>query len=149
VARVSNERQEQLRRIVVEMRMMEGSVNTLQQRLELLNSATGELRLAQNSLKELQEIDKGNPMLVPIGGGAFVDAELGDISKIIVGIGADVSVEMKFETAVEDISERLEEMEKAQTAVQQQLGQILTQLESHQQVAERLSAEIQGGPIGV
>lgn len=143
------ERQEQLRRIVVEMRMMEGSVNTLQQRLELLTSAIGELRLAQNSLKDLQDIDKGNPMLVPIGGGAFVNAELGDLSNVIVGIGADVSVEMKYENAVEDITERLEEMEKAHTAVQQQLGQILAQLESHQQVAERLSAEIQGDSPGV
>jgi prefoldin alpha subunit len=143
------ERQEQLRRILVEMRMMEGSVNTLQQRLELLTSAISELRLAQNSLKDLQDIDKGNPMLVPIGGGAFVNAELGDLSNVIVGIGADVSVEMKYENAVEDITERLEEMEKAHTAVQQQLGQILAQLESHQQVAERLSAEIQGDSPGV
>lgn len=137
------EKEKQLRRFVTEMRMMEGSVDVLNQRLQLLTASISELRLAQGSLRDLKGIESGNPLLVPVGGGVFMDAQLGDISKVVVGIGADVSVEMDSEKAVEDIGERLQEMEQAQGAVQQQLGQILAQLESHQGMAERLSMEIQ------
>ncbi len=137
------EKEKQLRRFVTEMRMMEGSVDVLNQRLHLLTASISELRLAQGSLRDLKGIESGNPLLVPVGGGVFMDAQLGDISKVVVGIGADVSVEMDSEKAVEDIGERLQEMEQAQGAVQQQLGQILAQLESHQGMAERLSMEIQ------
>jgi len=137
------EKEKQLRRFVTEMRMMEGSVDVLNQRLQLLTSSISELRLAQGSLRNLKGIESGNPLLVPVGGGVFMDAQLGDISKVVVGIGADVSVEMDYEKAVEGIGERLQEMEQAQGAVQQQLGQILAQLESHQGMAERLSMEIQ------
>ena len=142
------EKEKQLRRLVTEMRMMEGSVDVLNQRLQLLSSSISELRLAQGSLRDLKGVESGNPLLVPVGGGVFMDAQLGDISKVVVGVGANVSVEMEYEKAVEDIGERLQEMEQAQGAVQQQLGQILAQLESHQGMAERLSMEIQNAIQG-
>lgn len=137
------DKEKQLRRLVTEMRMMEGSADVLNQRLQLLASSISELRLAQRSLRDLKDIESGNPLLVPVGGGVFMDAQLGDISKVVVGIGTDVSVEMDYDEAVEDIGERLQEMEQAQDAVQQQLSQILAQLESHQGMAERLSMDIQ------
>jgi len=137
------DKEKQLRRLVTEMRMMEGSADVLNQRLQLLASSISELRLAQGSLRDLKDIESGNPLLVPVGGGVFMDAQLGDISKVVVGVGADVSVEMNYDEAVEDIGERLQEMEQAQGAVQQQLSQILAQLESHQGMAERLSMDIQ------
>ena len=142
------DKEKQLRRLVTEMRMMEGSVDVLNQRLQLLTSSISDLRLAQGSLRDLKGIESGNPLLVPVGGGVFMDAQLGDISKVVVGVGADVSVEMEYKKAVEDIGERLQKMEQAQGAVQQQLGQILAQLESHQGMAERLSMEIQNAIQG-
>ncbi len=142
------DKEKQLRRLVTEMRMMEGSADVLNQRLQLLASSISELRLAQRSLRDLKDIESGNPLLVPVGGGVFMDAWLGDISKVVVGVGADVSVEMDYEKAIEDIGERLQEMEKAQDAVQQQLSQILAQLESHQGMAERLSLDIQNAVQG-
>jgi len=145
---VSQEQEKQLRRLVTEIRMMEGTVQVLEQRLQLLNASVAELRLAQGSLGELKNVEPQNPLLVPVGGGVFMNARLGDISKVIVGIGADVSVEMGYDKAVEDIVGRLQEMEKAQASVQEQLGQIYAQLETHQGMAERLSAEIQNATQG-
>lgn len=141
---LSQEKERQLRRLVTEIRMMEGTAQSLQQRMQFLATAISELRISKSSLSDLENVDSNNPLLVPIGGGAFVKAQLGDLSRVIVGIGAGISVDMKYETAVEEITERLEEMEKAQVSVEQQLGQILAQLESHQGMAERLSVELQG-----
>ncbi len=145
---MSQEQEKQLRRLVTEIRMMEGTVQVLEQRLQLLNASVAELRLAQGSLGELKNVEPQNPLLVPVGGGVFMNAMLGDLSKVIVGIGADVSVEMGHDKAVEDIVGRLQEMEKAQASVQEQLGQIYAQLETHQGMAERLSAEIQNATQG-
>jgi len=100
--------------------------------------------LAQQSLNDLKNVGAQTSILVPVGGGTFVNAELGDIKKVIVGIGADVSVEMELDKAISDISSRLEEVEKAQAAVEQQLTQIVAQMQSHQEIANRLNAELQG-----
>ena len=137
------QKENQLRQLVTEMRMMEGTVNTLQQRLQVVLASVSELRLAKQSLGDLKDIESGSNLLVPVGGAAFIKASLGDVDKVVVGIGADVSLEMEYDDAVKDVDERLQEMEKAQNSIEQQLGQIMAQLEAHQSVAERLSAEIQ------
>jgi prefoldin alpha subunit len=137
------QKENQLRQILLEIRMMEGTVNTLRQRLQIVIASISELRIAKNSLEDLNKIELGNHLLVPVGGAAFVNANLGEINKVVVGIGADVSVEMTFDDAVADITERLNEMDKAQESIEQQVGQIMAQLEAHQSIAERLSTEIQ------
>jgi prefoldin alpha subunit len=138
-----SEKENKLRQLLTEMRMMEGTVNLLQQRLQVVMASVSELRLANQSLGDLKDIQSGSNLLVPIGGAAFINASLGNVQKVVVGIGADVSLEMTYDDAVKDVSERLLEMEKAQTSIEQQLGQIMAQLEAHQTVVERLSSEIQ------
>jgi prefoldin alpha subunit len=137
------EKENQLRQLVTEMRLMEGSVNTLQQRHQLVLTSISELRIAKQSLEDLNNIKPGSNMLVPIGGAALINANLGDLEKVVIGIGADVSLEMKYEDAVKDVSERLVEMEKAQVSIEEQLTQIMAQLETHQSIAQRLTSELQ------
>ena len=137
-------KEEQLRQILYQLQLMEGSVQTLQQRLEVLNTASADLAMSKNSLSELQNQKIETPILVPIGGGAFINAKTADISKVIIGIGADVSVEMELEKTIELVSNRLEEVEKAQISVQEQLSQILNQMQVYQSVGQRLSTELQG-----
>lgn len=136
--------EEQLRRLIVELQLMQGSIETLQTRLQILQAAITDLRVANTSLKSLKETEEDTPILVPAGGGAFVNAKLGDISKVIVGIGAEVSIEMDLADALDDISGRLEEMEKASNSVQQQLAQILAQMEVHQERVKKLSSQLRG-----
>jgi len=125
-------KEDQFRRVVYELQLMDGSVQVLQQRMQILSAALADLRLAQQSLNDLKNVDAKTPILIPVGGGTFVNAELGEMKKVIVGVGADVSVEMELDKAIADISSRLEEVEKAQAAVDQQLTQIVAQMQSHQ-----------------
>lgn len=142
-------REEQMRKLAMELQMMQGSAETLQQRLQILQSAISDLRVAAASLGALKESEEGAPILVPTGGGAFVNANLGDLSKVIVGIGADVSIEMDLEEAEKNVSGRLEEVEKANLSVGQQLEQILAQMQIHQDSLNRLGASLRGEAPGV
>jgi prefoldin alpha subunit len=146
---MSQDKEKQLRRIISEMQMMEGSVQVLEQRSQLLGANIQELRMAQTSLSSLKNVDEGNPILVPVGGSVFMNASIGGLEKVIVGVGANVSVEMSYDKAVDEVNGRLEELEKALTSVQEQLGQILAQLETHQGMAERLSSDLQNAIQGV
>jgi prefoldin alpha subunit len=141
--------QEQFRKLAYELQMMEGSAQTLQQRLGVLQSAGADLGVAKKSIEALKEVEKGDPILVPTGGGTFVNANLGDLRNILVNVGADVSIEMGLDEADQDISSRLEEVEKASQSVQEQLQQILSQMEIHRDALNRLSASLQGVQPGV
>lgn len=143
------DRQEQMRRLITELQMMQGTADTMQSRLQLLQSAIADLSIALTSLGALKEAEEGAPILVPTGGGTYVNANLGDLSKIIINIGADVSIDMTLEEAEENLQARLEEVEKAGTSVQQQLQQVLSQMQVHQDVINRISASLRGEAPGV
>ena len=141
--------QEQFRKLAYELQMMQGSAETLQQRLGVLQNAAADLGVAKKSIGSLKEGEEGDPILVPTGGGTFVNAHLGDLSNILVNVGADVSIEMGLDEADQDISSRLEEVEKASQSVQEQLQQILGQMEIHRDALNRLNASLQGVEPGV
>lgn len=137
-------KEDQLRRILYELQLMEGTAQVLQQRLQILANAQIELRVSQQSLTEMKDLQPDTPILVPVGGAAFIHAKTAPLDKVIVGVGADVSVEMEYPKALEDVNKRLEEVEKTLVAVEGQLSQVLAQMQSHQEVGNRLSAELQG-----
>jgi prefoldin alpha subunit len=124
-------REDQTRRLIYELQLMQGTADTLQQRLAILQNALADLRVAEESLKSLSETEEGSPILIPMGGGTLVDAKLGDTSKVIINIGAEVSIDMLLEDAQANVAGRLEDVEKTSTSVEQQLQQILSQMEVH------------------
>ena len=142
-------REEQFRKLAYELQMMQGSAETLQQRLGVLQNAAADLGVAKKSIEGLKEVEEGEPILVPTGGGTFVNARLGDLSNILVNVGAEVSIEMSLDESDQDISTRLEEVEKASQSVQEQLQQILGQMEIHRDALNRLSSGLQGVEPGV
>lgn len=137
-------REDQLRRILYELQLMEGTANVLQQRMQILTQAQTELRVSQQSLGDLKDVKEDTPILIPVGGAAFIHAKTAPLDKVIIGVGADVSIEMDYQKAIDDVNKRLEEVEKTLASVDQQLGQVLAQMQSHQEAGNRLSAELQG-----
>jgi prefoldin alpha subunit len=142
-------REDQTRRLIYELQLMQGTAETLQQRLAILQNALADLRVAQESLKALGETEEGSPILIPMGGGTLVNAQLGDTSKVIIDIGAEVSIDMPLENAQNNVAGRLEDVEKTSSSVEQQLQQILAQMEVHREGINRLSAQIRGEAQGV
>lgn len=140
----TSSREEQLRRLILEYQLMQGTAQLLQQRYELAQSAITDLRVAESSLRALKETQAGENILVPVGGNTFVNAKLGAPDKVIVGIGANVSVDMDIDKAIENVTERLKEVEKSFQAIQQQLEQITLQMQSHQDGINRLGRELRG-----
>jgi prefoldin alpha subunit len=142
----AQDRQDQLRKLLSELQMMRGTADTLQERLQLLQGATTDLSIALASVTGLKDAEEGAPILVPTGASTFVNANLGDLSTIIVDIGAAVSVDMTLEEAEENMRGRLEELQNISASVQQQFQQVVSQMQMHQDVINRLGASIQGAP---
>ena len=142
----AQDRQDQLRKLFSELQMMRGTTETLQERLQMLQGAATDLSIALASVTGLKDAEEGAPILVPTGAGTFVNANLGDLSTIIVDIGSEVSVDMTLDKAEENMRDRLGELQNISASVQQQLQQVVSQMQVHQDVINRLGASIQGAP---
>lgn len=137
--------EETFRRLVVELRILEGTADALQSRINLVNAALTELRVASITLEGLEKEKKNAQLFVPIGGGSYVKAKLESADEVIVGMGADVAVERTMKEAKENLENRIAELEKTRTALGQQFGQVIEKIREDRTRLEELTAKASEG----
>ena len=82
------------------------------------------------------------PLFVPIGGGSYIRAKLESAEKVIVGMGAGVSVEKSTIQAKETVGSRIAQLEKTRRTLQQQLTQVAQKMEEDQAKFQELSENL-------
>ena len=136
--------EEELRRLSVEMRYLEQTADALQQRINMVNAAITDLTYANMTLDGIEKEKENAELLVPIGGSSYVKVKLADTNKVIVGMGAGVSIEKTLVEAKATLKERLDELEKTMTAAQQQFSQVAERINSGRGRLENLLAAREG-----
>jgi len=116
--------EEEVRKLTVELRLLEQTAKTLQQRISMLNAALTDLTYANLTLEGVEKEKENAEILVPIGGSSYVKMKLANPDKVIVGLGAAVSVEKTLPEAKTMLKERQGELEKTMLSAQQQFVQI-------------------------
>ncbi len=137
--------EEELRKLSMEMRYLEQTAETLQQRISMVNAAVNDLTYANMTLDGIEKEKESSELLVPIGGSAYVKAKIADTNKIIVGVGAGVSVEKTLPEAKATLKERLDELEKTMNVAQQQFSQVAERINSGRARLETLLASAREG----
>ncbi len=107
-----SETEKQLQAYLYEFKILESRMNEITTQREMLIRTLMEMR---GGLSTLQGLDKlsSSEILVPIGGGVFVNANTPPSDKFLVGIGANVIVEKNKEDAVKYVESRVNEIENA------------------------------------
>ena len=137
--------EEELRRLAVEIRLLEQTAEALQSRANMINAVTTDLSYARMTLEGLEKESEKSELLVPIGGTSYVRARLENPDKVIVGMGAGVSVEKTREEAKEIIKKRLEDLEKTRASIQQQFAQVAEKINLDREKADALVATMREG----
>jgi len=141
-----NKPEEELRKLSMEMQYLEQTADALQQRISMVNAAMTDLTYANMTLDGIEKEKENAELLVPIGGSAYVKAKLADTNKVIVGLGAGVSIEKTLLEAKTTLKERLNELEKTMNAAQQQFTQVADRINSGRSRLETLLAAREGKP---
>ncbi|MEM2272978.1 MAG: prefoldin subunit alpha [Candidatus Bathyarchaeia archaeon] len=131
--------EEEIRRLVVEIRLLESTAEQLQARMNLVNAALTELNLASMALEGIEN-KSSDYIFVPIGGGSYIKARLEDTNKVVYGIGAGVAIEKTLKEAKDDIANRIAELSKAKVALEQQLNQVLARMQEEQNRLQELTS---------
>ncbi len=134
--------EETLRRLAVELQILEGTAEALQSRVNLVNAALTELRVAGATLDGLEKEGEGASLFVPIGGGSYVKTKLESAEKVIVGLGAGVATERSMQEARENVEKRSAELEKTRETLRQQLTQVVERIQDGRSKFQDLTAKI-------
>jgi prefoldin alpha subunit len=145
VAATGPQTEEELRRLSMEVRYYEQTVEALQQRLNMMNAAITDLTYANATLENIETEKENADMLVPIGGSSYVKVKLATADTVVVGMGAGVSIEKTVPEAKAIVKQRIEEIEKTRISAQQQLNQFVERINQGRNRMESLLSGIRQG----
>ncbi len=140
---------EEMRQLLAEIRLLEGSARILQSRLDIVSAAFSETSTAIQTLEGARGQTEGTEVLLPIGSGSFVKSKISDPGNILIGVGAGVVVEKSVDDCIKDLRLRSSDLERARVSVTQQLGQILGQAEDYRARLSELVQKKGGGSVEI
>jgi len=87
-------------------------LESLDIQMQYLQAAIVDAQKGKMTLEHIQKTAKNTDILIPVGGGAFVNGSVTTSSKILVGIGAGLVAEKTTEEAILKIDERIKKLQE-------------------------------------
>ncbi|MDH5440842.1 MAG: prefoldin subunit alpha [Candidatus Bathyarchaeota archaeon] len=135
--------EQELQRLMVELRVLEGTIESLRSRISLVAATLNDLNLANMTLEGIAKEKVDSSIYVPIGGGSYIKARLESTDEIIYGVGAGVSIVKTIEVVKESTSNRISQLNKTRQSLEQQLSQVLNKVDEDQNRFRELSEKLQ------
>lgn len=142
---MESKNEEEIRKLSVELRLLEQTAETLQSRIQMVNTVIADLTYSNMTLEGIEKEKENSELLVPIGGSSYIKAKLANTDKVIVGMGAGVSVEKTLPEAKEIVKKRLDDLGKSRLSLQQQFTEVAEKINTDRQRFERLVSEMRQG----
>ncbi len=134
--------EEDLTRAITELQALERAFSGIQSQITALRAVLNEYDGAISLIEELKKRKSGVKMLVPIGGGNFLQAEIKEIKDLEVSLGAGVMMRQPLEKGYETIKKRRERILKAIELYENTLTQYAQRIEELRRVISALSARL-------
>ncbi|GEM_PF-672067 len=107
-------RDEELSKYAVLIENYKEQLNYLDMQYSYLQTAIADCNKAKITLDQMSKTDKNTEILVPIGSGVFVNANMKNASTVLFDIGAGLATEKTSEDAIKKIDGRIENLQKTQ-----------------------------------
>ncbi len=133
----TRESEEKIRELIGRIQLNQQRMDALQQQANLIQISLNDLDNALKALATLEGKGEGLEMLVPIGADSFVHAKLSDPDKVIIGLGAGVSVEKNAAESKGIIQGRRSELEKVLLDTSGAMDQVASEMARLQQEAQK------------
>jgi prefoldin alpha subunit len=114
----------------------------MQSRIDMINAVTTDLTYASMAIEGLEKEKEDSELLIPIGGNSFIKATLKSPDKLIIGMGAGISIEKSLQEAKEIVKKRLENTQKTRQSLEQQLAQVADKIAEGRERFESIVAEL-------
>lgn len=137
------DKQQKLQRILIEADNYKKQIDSLSRQMQIIENMRMDTLSTQEAISSLKENKIGKEILVPVGSNSFVRAELRDNKKVIVDIGAGISVEKTIEDAREILESRDKELEDTRNRIQDKINEMNRKLLEMDSLSRRLIQELQ------
>ncbi len=132
--------EEEVRNLAMQHREYQKRAEAIQQQMNMVQVSRDDCIRALATIEELEALEEGIETMIPIGTGSFVYGRLNNISKVIVNVGAGVSVEKSIDGAKEILNHRKEELSKILENMNITLTKIAQGMQSIEAMVQKFNA---------
>jgi len=127
--------EEEVRRLLAVYQQYQAEAEAIVRQLGLFQLSVEGCEKALKAVEAMETAEDGQEMLVPIGQDSFVHAKLATKDKVIVGVGAGVSIEKSVAEAEESLSKRKSQLVEASGKLNQTLSKLEQEMGKIQSIA--------------
>ncbi len=114
--------------LVAQLQQLEAEARAYEQQMDVINFTMQEIQHAIEATETLSRTDVGKDSLIPIGANSYVYGSIPQATRIIIGLGSNVSAEVEIADAVKHLSERRTKLTEVQGQFAARLNEISAQM---------------------
>ncbi|RZB29523.1 MAG: prefoldin alpha subunit [Candidatus Argoarchaeum ethanivorans] len=133
--------QEKVDGILYQYQMYQQEVEAISQRLNITEMSLGEIERAIEVTDRMNNVEKGDEILIPIGAESFVHGVLAKPDTVIIGVGSGVCIAKTTEEAKEELIKRKQEIVGVIEQLKANLSQITAELKKTKQVLAQIQQQ--------
>ncbi|AET65097.1 prefoldin subunit alpha [Methanothrix harundinacea] len=127
--------EEEIRRLLMVYQQHQAEAEAIVQQLGIFQLSMEGCEKALAAVEAMDAAGEDQEILVPIGQGSFVHARLASKDKVVVGVGAGVSIEKSTQEAKEALTQRKAQLSEATAKLNQALSRIEAEMGKIQSIA--------------
>lgn len=135
--------QQQLQELAARHQQYQYQAESIAQQMNMLKLTLKDLETALTTIAALKDVPAGQETLVPVGFGSFVNATIVTPDKVVIGIGAGVSVEKKTDDAKAILEKRKDELNKYHEQLNSAFTKLATELQGIEGILQKHAAQAQ------
>ena len=136
--------EEEIRRLLATYQQYQAQAEGIMRQINLTQLTAEGLDRALGAVDELHKAEVGQEILVPIGSGSFIHGKLASKEKVVLNVGAGVSIEKTAAEAKEILSIRKAEVLDGSKKLNDVLAKIDQEMQRIQAVMQQFEESAQG-----
>lgn len=121
--------EQELRELVLRSDQVRQQLAAMEAQREYLAEVTAEARRALGTVEHLANAPANEKVLVPLGGGAYVEASVADPRKTLASLGSGVHAELTAAEAGARLRSRVDNLDSAQQALAKDIARLSDELD--------------------
>jgi prefoldin alpha subunit len=118
-------------------------LESIDAQLQYLSTVLAEYQRAKLTVEQLHAADSNTDVLIPLGGGTFVNGSVKDTSNVLIGVGACLVVEKSVDDALKKLDERIKKIQDNQEKIISIGQRIQSDAEDLSQKTQKMMEEAQ------
>ena len=133
-------KEEELQKNMTLIEYYKEQLKTLEYQFSLIQTTIADQTRAKITLEQLNGVKDETELLLPIGGGGFINAKIMNSSKILYDVGEGIVIEKSIDDAINKVDSRIKELQQTEEKISTMANQIQNELNNTSNIVETLLA---------